>query len=218
MNPMLFDDLAGPGEPMTPAMALALQGSFGSEARWRESLAAVAATAGEQPLVLAFDRRRGVLVNRPAGSMTADDVPLLALRTAPPSSATLDALRWGPVYERYQAAVDAATPAFGAEPDDLAQAQLVDVRRAGVFENAQAMLPGAQWKDPALVADWAGELDRTKPVVVYCVYGHEVGRVTALRLRAAGLDARYLRGGIDGWQSTGRPLVPRPAASASHSP
>ena len=43
-------------------------------------------------------------------------------------------------------------------------------------------------------------------VVVYCVYGHEVGRATALRLRSAGLNARYLRGGIDGWQAAGRPV------------
>jgi Fe-Mn family superoxide dismutase len=32
------------------------------------------------------------------------------------------------------------------------------------------------------------------------VYGHEVGRATALRLRAAGIDAHFLRGGIDGWR------------------
>jgi Fe-Mn family superoxide dismutase len=48
-------------------------------------------------------------------------------------------------------------------------------------------------------------------VVVYCVFGHEVGRSTALRLRAAGLNARYLRGGIDGWQAAGRPLANKPA-------
>jgi Fe-Mn family superoxide dismutase len=28
---------------------------------------------------------------------------------------------------------------------------------------------------------------------------------TAMRLRAAGLNARYLRGGLDGWQAAGRP-------------
>jgi Fe-Mn family superoxide dismutase len=27
-----------------------------------------------------------------------------------------------------------------------------------------------------------------------------------MRLRAQGLKARYLRGGIDGWQAAGRPL------------
>jgi Fe-Mn family superoxide dismutase len=50
-------------------------------------------------------------------------------------------------------------------------------------------------------------------VVVYCVYGHEVGRATAMRLRAAGVNARYLRGGIDGWVSAARPTQPIEAAS-----
>lgn len=214
MDELLFDPLAGPGEPMTPAMALALQASFGSEAGWRESLHATAAPAPGGTVVLAFDARRGVLVHRRAGALAPDDVPLLAIRCAVLANASLDALRWGPVYERYQAAVDAATPAFGAGQDEIGQARLLDVRRAGVYEKAEAMLPGAEWKDPAEVGAWAQALDRSKPVVVYCVYGHEVGRVTALRLRAAGVDARYLRGGIDGWQSAGRPVVPRPAANA----
>jgi Fe-Mn family superoxide dismutase len=48
-------------------------------------------------------------------------------------------------------------------------------------------------------------------VVVYCVHGHEVSRATALRLRSAGVNARYLRGGIDGWRTAGRPLVAKPA-------
>ncbi len=46
----------------------------------------------------------------------------------------------------------------------------------------------------------------------YCVYGHEVGRATALRLRALGVDARYLDGGIDAWQRAGRPTEPKAAA------
>ena len=71
------------------------------------------------------------------------------------------------------------------------------------------MIAGAQWRDPAAVAEWAGELDSGRPVVVYCVYGHEVGRATALRLRAAGLKARFLRGGMSDWQQAGRPLQPK---------
>ena len=71
------------------------------------------------------------------------------------------------------------------------------------------MIPGARRRDPASVARWSAELPRDREVIVYCVYGHEVGRATALRLRAAGLKARYLRGGIDGWQAAGRPLTAR---------
>ena len=71
------------------------------------------------------------------------------------------------------------------------------------------MLPEARWFDPAAVASWAAELPRDREIVVYCVYGHEVGRNTALRLRAAGLNARYLRGGIDAWSLFVDPSVPR---------
>jgi chromate transport protein ChrA/rhodanese-related sulfurtransferase len=78
---------------------------------------------------------------------------------------------------------------------------------AGVFEQADALIPGASWRDPAKWASWSSALPRDKPVVVYCVYGHEVGRATAMRLRAAGVDARFLRGGIDGWKAAGRPLA-----------
>jgi Fe-Mn family superoxide dismutase len=70
----------------------------------------------------------------------------------------------------------------------------------------------SRWRDPAQVAQWSAERG-DRPVIVYCVYGHEVGRATALRLRAAGVDARFLRGGIDGWQAAGRPVQRKGAAS-----
>ena len=71
------------------------------------------------------------------------------------------------------------------------------------------MIPGAQWRDPAHVAEWSAELPPDREVIVYCVYGHEVGRATAMRLRAAGVNARYLHGGIDGWQAAGETLAPK---------
>jgi superoxide dismutase, Fe-Mn family len=90
---------------------------------------------------------------------------------------------------------------------------LLDVRRAGVFEQAHTMIPGASWRDPAAVSAWAADLPRDRAVIVYCIYGHEVGRATALRLRGAGVDARYLQGGIDGWQGAGRAVVDKPQLS-----
>ena len=89
---------------------------------------------------------------------------------------------------------------------------MLDVRRGGV-EKAEALIPGAHWRDPAAVAAWARDVSRDKEIVVYCVYGHEVGRATALRLRAQGVDARFLRGGIDGWQAAARPVDPKEKAS-----
>jgi superoxide dismutase, Fe-Mn family len=114
---------------------------------------------------------------------------------------------WNAVYERYQSAVHGATEALAADQSEVANAQLLDVRRAGVYEQARQMIPGAAWRDPAMVAEWAASLRADKEIVVYCIYGHEVGRGTALRLRAQGLNAKFLRGGIDAWKNAGLPLA-----------
>jgi Fe-Mn family superoxide dismutase len=114
---------------------------------------------------------------------------------------------WVGVHMRYQAAVYAASEPFGASQDETTDRVLLDVRRAGAYANSPRLIEGARWCDPAGVEQWAHELPTGREVVVYCVYGHEVSRATALRLRAAGIDARFLRGGIDGWTTAGRPLV-----------
>ena len=57
-----------------------------------------------------------------------------------------------------------------------------------------------------MVAAWSVDVPTEREVVVYCVYGHEVSRVTALRLHAAGVRAKYLNGGFDAWAKAGRAL------------
>ena len=127
--------------------------------------------------------------------------------------AFMDNIDWANVYSRYQRAVHSASEAFGAAHDDVDGSLVLDVRRAGVFEKAAAMIPGARWCDPVGVGKWWSEIPTDRDVIVYCVYGHEVGRATAMRLRAAGVKARYLRGGIDAWQTAGRTLKPKGATS-----
>jgi Fe-Mn family superoxide dismutase len=73
------------------------------------------------------------------------------------------------------------------------------------------MIAGSGWRDPVAVGHWAGELPADRDVVVYCVHGHEVSRAAALRLRAAGHRARFLRGGVERWQDEQRPLQAREA-------
>jgi Fe-Mn family superoxide dismutase len=41
------------------------------------------------------------------------------------------------------------------------------------------------------------------------VHGLDVGRSTALALRARGFDARYLAGGIEAWRAAGLPVQPK---------
>jgi rhodanese-related sulfurtransferase len=117
------------------------------------------------------------------------------------------------LHELYFASLGGDGKAFAASQDDVAEAQVLDVRRAGMFDKAETLIPGAKWRDPAAVDAWARDLPADKEIVVYCVYGHEVGRATALRLRSQGLKARFLRGGIDGWQAAGRPVDPKGTAS-----
>lgn len=210
MNPpdiqALSETSLGPTpQEMVPAMALALSAGFGSVARWREQFAALGTKPGWS--LLNFVPGEGRLVNqwiaRPE-DVAEGSLPVLALQSAGP--AELDRIAWPQVYERYQLAVHASSDAFAADRSAVGHALLLDVRRAGVFEQAQTLLRGARWQDPALVSQWAAELPAGREVLVYCVYGHEVGRSTAMRLRALGVDARFLPGGIDAWQKDGLPV------------
>jgi Fe-Mn family superoxide dismutase len=228
LHELYFGSLGGDGQSMEPAWKLALDANFGSVERWREEFVAMgnALGGGSGWVLLMFQPRDGTLVNQWAADHThavAGGVPILALDMyehayhidyGAAAGAYVDAfmanIDWPAVYARYQRAVFAATESFGAAQDEIGEAMLLDVRRAGVFEQADSLIPDARWCDPAAVAAWAGELPADREVVVYCVYGHEVGRATAMRLRAAGVNARFLRGGIDGWRSAGRPLAHKP--------
>ncbi|MEP6656361.1 MAG: Fe-Mn family superoxide dismutase [Betaproteobacteria bacterium] len=227
LHELYFGGLGGDGKTMEPAMALALDANFGRVARWREEFVAMgkALGGGSGWVLLMFQPREGTLVNQWAADHTqilAGGTPLLALDMYEHSyhmdfgaaagayvDAFMENIDWAAVYRRYQAAVHSASEPFGAAHDEVAGATLIDVRRAGVFEQATTTIPGARWRDPAQVADWSGELPAEREVIVYCVYGHEVDRATAMRLRAAGLKARYLRGGIDGWKAAGQAISPK---------
>nr|WP_245411900.1 rhodanese-like domain-containing protein [Phyllobacterium leguminum] len=115
-------------------------------------------------------------------------------------------IRWEGVHERYQRVVHDAAEPYAAAHEEVEGALLLDVRRAGAFESASDLIPGAIWRDPSLVNDWGSKLTSDQKVVVYCVAGHEMSRGTALRLRAAGLDAKFLAGGIETWKASGKPI------------
>jgi Fe-Mn family superoxide dismutase len=228
LHELYFAGLGGDGVTMTPAKKLAQDANFGSVERWREEFVACAKALGGGSgwMLLVFQPREGTLVNQWAADHThavAGGVPILALDMyehayhldhGAAAGAYVDAfmgnINWDAVYERYQLAVHTASEPLAADADALQDAMVLDVRRQGVFAQASTMIPGARWCDPAEVGAWAAELPADKPVVVYCVYGHEVGRSTAMRLRAAGRKARFLSGGIDGWAAAGRAVVDKP--------
>jgi len=224
LHELYFASLGGAGAPMSPAMDLALTASFGSVARWQDEFVAMgkALSGGSGWVLLVFQPQDGALVNQWAADHAhslVGGVPLLALDMYEHSyhmdfgaaagsyvDAFMDNIRWSAVYERYQHAVNGISEGFGASHPDVKHALLLDVRRKGVFLAATSRMVGAQWLDPAAIESWAETLPTDRTIIVYCVHGHEVSRAAAMRLRAAGLDARYLRGGIDGWQTAGLPI------------
>ncbi len=83
---------------------------------------------------------------------------------------------------------------------------LLDVRRAPAYAAAAITLPGALRCAPEDVSAQAGRL-RGKSVAAFCVHGHEVSQNAAQGLRAAGVDAQFLAGGIEGWREAGLPVM-----------
>jgi len=75
-------------------------------------------------------------------------------------------------------------------------AQLVDVRADHEWEAGH--ISGAVHLPLDELAGRAGELDRERPVVVYCRGGG----------RCAGFDAAKLEGGVVGWAEEGLPMEP----------
>ncbi len=84
--------------------------------------------------------------------------------------------------------------------------QLIDARPRHYISRTQDIIEGAVWRDPERVQEWAGELSKSDPVVVFCVYGFHVGCRTAAALRDAGFDARYMKGGHSAWKAIGGPV------------
>ena len=81
--------------------------------------------------------------------------------------------------------------------------QIIDARPKHFVARRPDIMEGAVWRDPERVQEWAGELSKSDPVVVHCVYGFHVGCKTTIALRDAGFDARYMQGGYAGWRAIG---------------
>ena len=84
--------------------------------------------------------------------------------------------------------------------------QLIDTRPKHFVSRQLDIADGVTWRDPERVGEWMGELSKETPVVVYCAYGFHVGCRTAIALRDAGFDARYMNVGHSGWKAVGAPV------------
>jgi Fe-Mn family superoxide dismutase len=81
--------------------------------------------------------------------------------------------------------------------------QIIDARPRHSMSRQQEIMDGATWRDPDRVQEWSGELSKSDPVVVFCVYGFHVGCKTTIMLREAGFDAKYMKGGHSAWKAIG---------------
>ncbi len=111
------------------------------------------------------------------------------------------------------ASVSAAT--LEQSLDSTAPPLVIDVRREPAFLDSPHMIPGALRRDHQHAADWAKTLPRAASVVVYCVHGHEVSQNACKALLAAGLDAKFLDGGIEHWREDGGALSAKPKGAAT---
>jgi rhodanese-related sulfurtransferase len=83
--------------------------------------------------------------------------------------------------------------------------QLVDVRAQHEWDAGR--IGGAVHLPLPELSERAGELDRERPVVVYCL-GDNRAEMAAEALAGAGLKAMAMEGGIQAWVDAGLPIEP----------
>ena len=84
-------------------------------------------------------------------------------------------------------------------------AQLIDVRADHEWEAGR--IAGASHIELGSLTDRIGEIDRDRPVVLYC-RGDNRSDMAAAALAADGFEASALAGGIEAWVEAGQPIEP----------
>ena len=84
-------------------------------------------------------------------------------------------------------------------------AQVIDVRADHEWEAGR--ISGATHLPLDELAERAGEIDKERPVLLYCRGGNR-STMAAVALAEAGYDASKLSEGIVGWEDAGLPLEP----------
>ena len=83
---------------------------------------------------------------------------------------------------------------------------LLDVRRRADYEADPRTIKQATWRNPETVDAWGAEIQKDRPVVVYCVKGGSVSQSVADRLAPSHARVRFLQGGIKAWMEQGEPV------------
>lgn len=86
---------------------------------------------------------------------------------------------------------------------------VLDVRRKNDYDADNVKLPHAEWKDPEKIGEWAPSLPKDRDVVIYCARGGSVSNSVVDELRARGVNAGFIEGGIEAWKQAGGGTVPK---------
>ncbi len=101
-------------------------------------------------------------------------------------------------------------------PDELKQLftqrqniLVLDVRRKSDYAKDGHKIPGAAWLDPDKITLWSTALPLDRDIVIYCVRGGSVSNSVVDQLKAKGVKARFIEGGIEAWKLAGGETVPK---------
>jgi len=83
--------------------------------------------------------------------------------------------------------------------------QLIDVRTPG--EYADGHLAGAKLIPLQEIAQRISEIDKKKPVLLYCRTGHRSGSALKILQGQGFPEAKHIAGGINAWQAAGLPIT-----------
>ena len=83
--------------------------------------------------------------------------------------------------------------------------QLIDVRTAG--EYAEGHLANAKLIPVQELARRLSEINKSKPVLLYCRSGHRSGNALKMLQGQGYTDAKQIEGGITAWQEAGLPVT-----------
>jgi rhodanese-related sulfurtransferase len=88
---------------------------------------------------------------------------------------------------------------------DKKDLQLIDVRTAA--EYADGHLANAKLIPVQEFAQRLAEIDKSKPVLLYCRSGHRSGNALKILQDKGYKNAKHVEGGINAWQAAGLPVT-----------
>ncbi len=87
-------------------------------------------------------------------------------------------------------------------------ALLIDLRKPQATASSGQLVRGAERRDPFAFSHDDPLMADPRPLIAFCVHGHEVSQYACALLLLHGRDARYVTGGFEALKSAGAPLDP----------